>query len=158
VPNRTTPAGLQTPNTPAPSAAANGVAGGWIGYSESTTSSGLITAKTDLTSIGLAVSVTVNPSRRIKISASARCDYNNAAGDRMILYIMEGAVDLKLIRVPASGFATNPITVFGQHPLTPSAGSHTYKLSLERVGANSVQVLHASDERAFILVEDIGPA
>lgn len=57
------------------------------------------------------------------------------------------------LTVAASDFFTlYPVAI-----LTPSAGSHTYKLSLE-TSAGTVETEPVATGPAFILVEDIGPA
>jgi hypothetical protein len=156
--SRTAQAGAQSAGQVATSGFANSLPGGWIGYATTTTSSGLITAETSLASIGLTQAVTVGTSRRIKIDLTCRIDYNNSTGDRWILRIKEGSTELKLARGPASGFATNPITATCWTVLTPSAGSHTYFASVERIGTNSIQVLHGGGEVGELLIMDIGPA
>jgi hypothetical protein len=155
---RVTPAGNQTPGTPAPASFANGVAGGWIGYVETTTSSGLISTTSEVDIAGLAVSVTVNSSRRIRITVSCRVDFNNAAGDRWIIKIKEGSTIFRVIRGPYASFNPSEFTAFGAAIETPTAGSHTYKATIQRFGTNSIEVPASADEPAYLLVEDLGPA
>jgi hypothetical protein len=47
----------------------------------------------------------------------------------------------------------------GSTVITPSAGAHTYKLTLQRnSGTGTVRIFADADVPAFILVEDLGPS
>lgn len=129
--------------------------GGWIGYAEVVASQGSITTEVDLTS--LTVTVTVNTSRRIKITAE--CMFASTVADDIAgLYIYEGAARLQE-RGQLMRPATWNMAVHAELILTPTAGSHTYKLrGIRWGGSGTVTMYAAATAPAFILVEDIGPA
>lgn len=121
------------------------------GYAEVTTSQTGITTLTDLT--GLTVTVTVRAGSRIKITGYARIQ-KITTSDFCAVYIREGTTKLQAAAsVPAiiEQEVMSPIVV-----LTPTTGSHTYKLSLESPTTGSADLLASTDAPAFILVEDIG--
>jgi hypothetical protein len=125
--------------------------GGWIGYAEVTANQGSITAEVDLTS--LTVTVTVNTTRRIKITG--RCYMQNtgtAGGD--ILKIHEDGVQIMEAGLPGH---TTAHVLHAEAVRTPSAGSHTYKLRGQATAGTATMVASATIP-AFILVEDMGPA
>lgn len=125
---------------------------GWIGYNEVTASQTGITSATDLT--GLSVTVTLPASRRIKVTGQATVTRTVADG-QVLGRIQEGASALGVFAYH------NALTEHsgGEVILTPSSGSHTYKLTLERqTGTGTVGIAPAAGNAAFILVEDIGPA
>lgn len=128
--------------------------GGWIGYNEVTADQvGIGTTITDLT--GLAVTVTVGTSRRIRVTSRVQVKQNTSAGTPVV-YIREGASILQSNSIAVS--AANFIAVFETSVvLTPTPGSHAYKLSA-LTSANTVDSQAAAANPAFILVEDIGSA
>jgi hypothetical protein len=124
--------------------------GGWIGYNEVTANQSTITSVVDLTS--LTVTVTVGTGRRIRVSAHCTLQQNSAAGEQQ-LYIFEGA-QIGISRITAHsglGFYTHTPSVV----LTPSSGSHTYKLRAAAVAGN-LDLVASATAPAYILVEDIG--
>lgn len=126
---------------------------GTLGYAQVTSNQGSITTAVDLT--GLSVTVTVGSGRRIKISAEIMAS-NDTATSGIILYIVEGSTFLQEIWMPetTAGWA---LTLIGSVILTPSAGSHTYKLQMARNGTIGTVTANATaNSPAFILVEDIG--
>lgn len=126
--------------------------GGWIGYAEVTANQTGITTITDLTS--LSVAVTVGSSRRIKISAASRLTRTVADG-YTTLYIREGSTKLSYGLI----LSTLDFSMAASVILTPTSGSHTYKLSLERTtGTGTTGIDAGTDHPTYILVEDIGPA
>jgi hypothetical protein len=42
--------------------------------------------------------------------------------------------------------------------ITPTSGSHTYKISLESIDAGTATMIAASDQLCELLIEDVGPA
>jgi ribosomal protein S6E (S10) len=135
---------------------ANSLPGGWIGYAETTSTQTGITGETDLT--GLSQAVTVNSSRRIKIigylpnvAASA------GSGNRSRLRIKEGSTVLQDIAYMHTGTG-NEGPAKAMVVLTPSSGSHTYKLSLQAQDTGNTNQNADSDSPAFILIEDMGPS
>lgn len=129
--------------------------GGWIGYAEVTANQTTITTETSLT--GLTVTVTVNTSRRIRIGARANI-LSTVADDRFSLRIKESATVLNtgegVLRL-----ASVDQTFYTEWIGTPSAGVHTYNLTLQRLnGTGSGSLIAGATFPAHILVEDIGPA
>lgn len=143
--------------------------GGWIGYAEVTANQAIQDAdsgglETNLT--GLTVTVTVGANRRIKITGSGTVRLDDPTGI-MLAYgrIMEGASPLghwcKVGLLPPSGapLATGAeVKAEGSVILTPSAGAHTYKLTLYADGGTDLLLVAAAGDTAWILVEDLGPA
>lgn len=136
-------------------------AGGQLGYAQVAANQGGITALTDI--VGLFATVTVATGRRIKITASghvfsSEATFNTGGG---LVHIQEGAVGLTGIQM----FNLNSTAGYHFHRsiiISPAAGSHTYKLTIERnVGAGTLTLQAdggVSRGPAFILVEDIGAA
>lgn len=126
---------------------------GTLGYAQVTASQGSITTEVDLT--GLAVTVTVAAGRRIRISGYGLFQ-STVTDDVCELRIKEGATLLNLwtgtVR-PANINKTADAHVI----LTPSTGSHTYKLTaIRNSGTGTVTFGAAATLPAYILVEDIG--
>jgi hypothetical protein len=154
---RTTPGGTQVTGTPIPVSFGNGVAGGWIGYLPRTSDQTSITSVVDVS--GVTVTVTVNTSRRLKISGRGAHLATNADTVAQ-LSIKEGGTTLDFDR-SNTAFANVSYNkaMTPQAIVTPSAGSHTYKLTIERtVGTGTITLVADVDRPCFILVEDMGPA
>ncbi len=129
---------------------------GTLGYAEVTANQGGITSETDLT--GLSVTVTVAANRRVRITAKTECASNNA-NDVAAFRIKEGASTLEERTGPVMPLANVSVGVDTSVAVTPSAGAHTYKLSLARaVGAGTLTMSAFATRKAYILVEDIGTA
>lgn len=126
-------------------------AGGELGYAQSVTVQPGITAVVDVT--GGSKTVMVGAGRRIRISGQGGAS-STVADDQAIGRIKEGATELGVWlygRLPGNGS--------GSAILTPTAGAHTYKLTIERAAGTGTVTLGASATNpCFILVEDIGPA
>jgi len=130
------------------------LAGGWLGYNEATVNQGSITTVVDMTT--LTVTVTVGPSRRIRIHGSAYP--SGTTGEVCRLYIMEGATQLQE-RDVAFGATSVPAGLEAFVVLTPTTGAHTYKLQMARVsGTNGITNNAGATLPSFVLCEDIGPA
>ncbi len=139
--------------TPAPT---NSAPSSTLGYAEVTTSQTGISTITDLT--GLSVTVTVPGGRRIKITGKANVN-GSIASNTPQLTIREGSTQLQAAQIQNSSTAGNGTILEGEVVLTPSAGTHTYKLSLElSAGTGTVGMAAAATFPSFILVEDITPA
>lgn len=125
---------------------------GTVGYAEVTASQDIAgTSSTDLT--GLTVTFTAPASRRYRISSQVRAKFGVTT--EAFLSILEGATFLNTVVDDND----NRATLHCQAIVTPSAGSHTYKLALQFGSADSDNGLFASATApAFILVEDIGAA
>lgn len=121
-----------------------------------TANQGPYTVLTDFT--GLSVTVTIPANRLIKITGFAP-QTTTVATDTIDFYIREGTTVLQTI-LYAPGFAGGlsagcPIILI----LVPTAGVHTYKLSGQRnAGTGNITMSASSQDPAFIVVEDIGPA
>lgn len=123
------------------------------GYAQVTANQGGITTEVDLT--GLAVTVTVGAGRRILIRGCVRAS-TTVAQDSFDLKILEGATVLQTAEyvspVVARAEARRVEVV-----LTPSAGSHTYKLTgVRSTGTGTFTMNAGATFPAYILVEDIG--
>jgi hypothetical protein len=125
---------------------------GTLGYTGKTSVQNTIaTSATDLTS--LATTVTVRAGSRIKISALAPFQQITSAGTPQLL-IRESSTTLAQAQMY---FASSGVTgsLYVVCVLTPSTGSHTYKLSA-LTDTNTVNMIASATVPAFILVEDIG--
>jgi hypothetical protein len=134
-----------------------GVAFGTLGYAQLTATQTPITTVVDVTNC--AVTVFVAPSRRIRITGQGPAQ-STVAGDHSLGRIKEGATNLGVWYYLTHQVVTRDTNQNGSVVLTPSAGSHTYKLTMERAGAASgdISIAATATNPAFILVEDIGPA
>lgn len=131
--------------------------GGWLGYLEVTAPQSVGTTEADLT--GLAVTVTVGNARRIRVTGHGLLGANGSAVTP-VGRIKEGATELGRWAhhvLAASGVYE---LAEGSVILTPSAGAHTYKLTLQDVGAGPGTITSQASAivPSFILVEDLGPA
>lgn len=136
-------------------------AGGQLGYAEVTGGDQGLSAGTEALLTGLSVTCTVGTNRRIRITQktqffAAAADTNNGVRIRIkqdTVDINGGAAEI--------GNCSNQYVQTCQHSvvLTPSAGSHTYTVSAQRVnGAQTVTSRSNNTTAAFILIEDIGAA
>jgi hypothetical protein len=127
--------------------------GGALGYAQTTSSQGPFASITDLT--GLSVTVTVPANHRIRITGSVSMT-SNTVGDAPSLLIREGSTQLMDCNIHTV-VASQSDNIHCSVVLTPSAGSHTYKLSGQRVaGTGNVSTVQSSSRPAYILVEDLG--
>lgn len=125
--------------------------GSTLGYAEVTASqAGIGTGNTDLT--GLSVTITVPAGRRIRISAQGLFSQQTSLGHHF-LFIQEGATQLEeaLVTSRAVGDYT---TLKTASVVSPSAGTHTYKLQA-KTSAGTSTLEATGTYPAFILVEDI---
>lgn len=122
-----------------------------LGYAEVTANQGTITTEVDLT--GLAVTITVPTGRRIRVSGFCRAN-SNANSDRGVLRIKEGAT---VLQIADSGIDIQPAIYgcFVEVIFSPSAGTHTYKLSMERAGTGTITMNAGATFPAYIMVEDV---
>lgn len=128
------------------------VPGGILGYAEITSSQNGFAGVSDVS--GLSVTVTVGAGRRVKVTGYGRVNQQSTIAIPE-LRIWEGSTQLQLASstVRAGEVAMlNPEVI-----LTPSAGSHTYKLRLGTT-SGTVDFFATSEQKGFILVEDIGSA
>lgn len=129
--------------------------GGWIGDAQATADQGSVTTEVDVTSC--TVTVTAGSSRRLRISGHLRVQ-TDVADDRAILQIYRGGTQIQgaTVTIPRTA-TTESIEAFVTD--TPSSGSNTYKLTIQRgTGSGTLTVKASSVSPSIILVEDIGPA
>lgn len=129
-------------------------AGGQLGYAQVTADQTGITTLVDLT--GLTTTVTVGTGRRIKVLAQVAL-FNTSADVRLDVNIVEDGVIQQrgFVLISAASVTHSLVTSIIR---SPSAGSHTYKLSAQVQGAGTMTLDAGADFPSFILVEDIGAA
>jgi hypothetical protein len=138
--------------TPAPASTAPSST---VGYVEVTTPQTIGATSTDTDLTGLAVTVTVPAGRRLRITGHSTLR-TTVAGDKIVGYIKEGATYLG--RWMQSDISQNGAYELGDGSVvvSPSAGTHTYKLTAQRYsGTGVLDTDNSSDRPGFILVEDI---
>lgn len=148
----------------------NGVTAGWypewavpwgeIGYTQTTGSPGTGTSIADLT--GLSVTVTVPAGRKLLVTGHCPIRIDGLS-DRVAMWIREGSTKLGAAGDFRGAVAQQTFMFHGSARInSPSSGSHTYKLSAERVGGSAdiwnANSAVAAGEPAYIMVEDLGPA
>jgi hypothetical protein len=132
------------------------IAHGVLGYAQVVASQTGITTEVDLT--GLSVAVTAGTSRRIRISYALRT-VGSAISSTVGVTIKEGGTALQEGFILNNAGAGIPQNGSDSIVITPSAGAHTYKLTMALAAGSGTVDLHATAARvAYILVEDIGPA
>lgn len=136
-----------------PTTALQGPPSAQLGYAEVTANQTGISTETDLT--GLTVTVTVPVGRKIRITGHCGEVDNDATAGSVVGRIKEGATTLGLFAANTLG-ASVAVCLDASVIITPTAGTHTYKLSLHKnVGAGTLTLGANSSQPAFILVEDI---
>lgn len=127
---------------------------GEIGYAQTTAIQTGVTTEVDLT--GLTVAVTVESGRKIRVTGSGTVTARSGTAlIRGVIY-EDGAfkqrwVDTTLM-APDEGVRWEASV-----RLTPTAGTHTYKLTLQRAaGTGTAELTASSVLPSFILVEDLG--
>lgn len=125
-----------------------------IGYAQATSNQTGITAEVDLT--GLTTTVNVPAGHKVRITAQIGTQ-STFALDVASLVIKEGGTQLQAcgigILVAAGTQSTSCSAI-----LSPSAGAHTYKLSMLRVaGLGNLSLNASGTQPSFIMVEDLGP-
>lgn len=137
-------------------------AGGQLGYVEPVVADQSAVAGAETTVTGMSVLVTVGTGRRIKITAKGGCFSTTgeaATGeDDIFVRIKEGATQLAIYgmnRINSSIAQSYYLSAI----VTPSAGSHTYIVTFQRVaGAGTISHRSNAPEPGYLLVEDIGAA
>lgn len=128
---------------------------GKIGYAQAVANQAGITAQVDMTN--LSIFVTAEASRRIRITGRIY-PQSTVANDVVLLTIHEGATQLQQNTLVLDT-ANQSQGMTAEVVITPSSGSHTYKLTIMRlVGTGSVTNAAAATFPSFVLVEDIGAA
>ena len=133
----------------------NNLPGGWIGYAEAPADQSGVVNPIDLT--GMLVNVTVGASRRLRIEVCTSI-LSNVAADSAALGILESTTVLatrSIVVVKANTLEGLTCTAI----ITPTAGAHTFRATLERsTGTGTFLSGSGPGQRAYIYVEDIGPA
>lgn len=128
---------------------------GVLDYKTVTANQSSITTEVDLTNLTSTLTYVAN--RRIRLSFEMHIvETTYVAGDNLNVFIKEGAT--VLYQVNSVAYATS-ITLSGSVVITPSTGSHTYKLTAARGGGTGTMAMYAaSTYPAWIMVEDLGPS
>jgi hypothetical protein len=136
--------------TPTPTLAGS-VPSSTLAYAEITASQSGISTDTDVA--GLSVTVTVPAGRRLRISGEALCS-NTVNNSGAFLRLKEDGTRV----AESDGYGPVAGNTFINHVeayRSPSAGTHTYKLSAGPITSGNATVFGASDVPAKIVVEDI---
>jgi hypothetical protein len=132
---------------------------GALGYAKATADQTGISTSVDLT--GLTTTVTVGTGRLIKVTGWATFISVSSGDERVRMRIRKNG---NTVSYSNSGFLWSTENegeglVVQCLDVSPTAGSHTYKLSAERIaGTTDVEMDFDALRPPFILVEDIGPA
>jgi hypothetical protein len=124
-------------------------AAGTLGFAETTTTTGGITAQVDLP--GLTKTVTVGAGRRVRITGFINVN-SSVGGDTAAFQIQENASILQTAYKTLVS-ANNSDEAHVTKVLQPSPGAHTYKLTLGRAGGTGNITDYLG---GFLLIEDIG--
>lgn len=128
---------------------------GLVAIATRTADQGGVTGEVDVT--GLSVTFTVAANRRIRLALTMRVD-STVAGDTVRLYIKEGGTVVQTIDARL-GAALVGDTMVGWTVITPSAGAHTYKATIQRVlGTGTLTSRATATNPAHLIAEDLGPA
>lgn len=134
--------------------------GGWIGYAQVTAAQAIGGAEVALT--GLEVAVTVGAARRIRVTGSGTISQAVGNPTRVFGIIQQDGAGIGRWAEHFFDTADFEQRAEASIVLTPTAGAHTYRLtmmSFDGTGAVIGSNLLASAARpAFILAEDLGPA
>ena len=132
------------------------VAQGQVGYSGTTSDQGPITSEEDLNALD--VEVDVPAGRVLKVTVKVEASGGDGDIGRLRLYEDSSSIGGGAYRTSSTSTA-NAQLVHLSARVTPSAGEHTYRASLERLSGSGTHTMRAGSARpAFMLVEDIGPA
>lgn len=122
-------------------------------YAEVTSNQTSITTEVDLTSLSATIVIPTG-GRRIKISALT-FPSSNVANEIARVQIKESTTVLN-IHQTICGVANQAQSLFGQVSFVATAGSHTYKLTMQRIiGTGTLISNAASTYPAFILIETV---
>lgn len=107
-----------------------------IGYAETSTPTTGVTNASVVDLTGLSTTVTVPNGATLVIEGWIPQIYSSVSGDRNDLYIREGATSLAIAYAYSTVSSQGQGGAYVRKRIQPSAGSHTYKISLIR-GAGS---------------------
>lgn len=139
-------------------------AGGMLagGYAQITATVGAATTTITTTPVdiaGLACTVSVPAGRRLKLTFDGSMSSSVASDTRGQYGFREGTTLLDYRQTFVFSNANHAHNVHMETILTPTAGSHTYKVSIGRLlGTGTVAVVAAANLLAWLAVEDVGPA
>lgn len=120
-----------------------------IGYSQSTTTQTGVGAETDVT--GCSVNITVPAGRRIKVVGRIEVG-SPSVNLNAFLLIKEGATEIG--RAAAVVNTATESTLTAEAIISPTAGNHTYKLTLQ-TNTGTINTSNITNAPNYILVEDI---
>ena len=122
------------------------IVGTTLGYAEITSNFTSTSVTTDVDVTGLSTTVTVPPGgRRVKVTVNMGTFANG--NTTFIVKIREGSTELQ--RFDGQTLYTGSVTA----SFIPTAGSHTYKVTIYQTGAGTMTVRGATTAPSFILVE-----
>lgn len=131
----------------------NTIPRGVLGYAQVLANQATITTEVDLT--GLSAVVSVEAGRRIRITGSVRTT-GTVTQNVARLKIKETTTTLQTAEMEQNRTGSSE-SLEKSVVITPSGGSHTYKLTLEMsTGTGSISMVAGTGAVAFILVEDLG--
>jgi len=118
---------------------------------------GLTTALTDIT--GLSVNVVVPAGRTIRIRGTVIALQGTAVENKASVYIMEGTTRLGFAEEALNPTVGTSSTVHPETIISPTAGSHTYKLAGQFAAGSGNQFYRdpTNGQVCYITVEDITP-
>lgn len=131
---------------------------GILGYAEVTADQGSI-GGTFVTLTGLSVAATIPAGRRVKVTTMIQVSVDVVDDTTAQVSIgQDGASVGGRSRVRLVG-NNRPSTLAASLVLAPASGSRTYTVLLRReVGTGTLTMKADADNKAWLLVEDIGPA
>lgn len=135
-----------------------GVGQGYLGTASITANqAGLTAVAADI--VGLSVTVTIPPHRRLKLTAHGRLQNNGAGVSIGTLLIVEGVTTLgQRITglLPAGGAPGDAEDVDFSVFIEPTEGQHTYKVQASMSSGAGTFIAFAGNP-GYLTVEDIGP-
>lgn len=127
------------------------LAGGWIGYSRLEAP----TAGVQAEQVVMQITVTVGTARRIRVLWQGSVA-GTTSGTRARVCIKEGSIVLQSRERLCARIGTGEALTASVH-LKPSAGVHTYSVTLDREsGKGLVSILADASSPAELVVEDLG--
>jgi hypothetical protein len=131
---------------------------GVLGLASATADSSATSAATELDILTAPAVTIAGAGRRLRIRFHARALGASVAGDTFILRIKEGATILSESVYTAPGTGDNAVgSDFEAYVDSPTAASHTYKLTAQRFNGTGTLTVRASANGPMKLaVEDVG--
>lgn len=130
---------------------------GLLAQAQVTTGQTIGATSTETALTGLSVNVVVPAGRTLRITGHTTAQ-GSAVGDRVVGYFKEGAVYLGRWGQTDVQQTNGYELMDGATIVTPSAGAHTYFLTIQRYGGSGTLITdNSADRPGFITVEDITP-